>query len=179
MWVPRNNNRRNIIFHAVLSRWFRSTVRPLYDSAIADVANFVGADPNNLVFVQVCKKSRTSRKLIFICCRMPLLPSIQFWRISFWDLKWVPEKEDEKFYELFLFPGHNSVQLTQLQCVQQCNRISDQTMQCWHAVLGSKVDSSATFQTCILSNPTYFTILHTFQSCILFNPAYFSILHTF
>ena len=36
------------------SRWFRSTVRPLYDSAIADVANFVGADPKNLVFVQVC-----------------------------------------------------------------------------------------------------------------------------
>jgi len=33
-------------------RWFRTTVRPLYDSAIADVANFVGADPKNLVFVQ-------------------------------------------------------------------------------------------------------------------------------
>merc|ERR1712038_1683741 len=33
-------------------RWFRTTVRPLYDSAVADVANFVGADPKNLVFVQ-------------------------------------------------------------------------------------------------------------------------------
>ena len=41
------------------SRWFRSTVRPLYDSAIADVANFVGADPKNLVFVQVCCKNIT------------------------------------------------------------------------------------------------------------------------
>jgi len=33
-------------------RWFRQTVRPLYDAAVADVAKFVGADPNNLVFVQ-------------------------------------------------------------------------------------------------------------------------------
>ena len=152
-----------------MSRWFRSTVRPLYDSAIADVADFVGADPKNLVFVQVCQmKSPTCRKLIFFRCRMPLLPSIQFWRISFWDLKWVPKKkEDEKFYELFLFSGHHPVQLAQLQCVQQCNRISDQTMQCRHTVLGSEVDNSATFESCILFNPTYFPILHTFQSCIL------------
>ena len=35
------------------SRWFRTTLRPLYDSALNDVAKFVGADPNNLVFVQV------------------------------------------------------------------------------------------------------------------------------
>ena len=152
-----------------MSRWFRSTVRPLYDSAVADVANFVGADPKNLVFVQVCRmKNPTCRKLIFIRCRMPPLPSIQFWRISFWDLKWVPKKkEDEKFYELFLFSGHHPVQLAQLQCVQQCNRISDQTMQCRHTVLGSEVDNSATFESCILFNPTYFPILHTFQSCIL------------
>ena len=47
----------------LLCRWFRQTVRPLYDAAVADVAKFVGADPNNLVFVQVAKK----RVLVNIC----------------------------------------------------------------------------------------------------------------
>ena len=46
------------------SRWFRTTVRPLYDSAIADVANFVGSDPKNLVFVQVCWKNYSSNQII-------------------------------------------------------------------------------------------------------------------
>merc|ERR1719283_358248 len=33
-------------------RWYRRTLRPLYDEAINEVAEFVGADTNNIVFVQ-------------------------------------------------------------------------------------------------------------------------------
>merc|ERR1719334_505043 len=33
-------------------RWYRRTLRPLYDEAINEVAEFVGANPNNIVFVQ-------------------------------------------------------------------------------------------------------------------------------
>ena len=32
-------------------RWFRSTLRPLYEEARQAVAEYVGADPDNLVFV--------------------------------------------------------------------------------------------------------------------------------
>jgi len=34
------------------NRWFQHTVRPLYDEASEEVAQFVGADPKNIVFVQ-------------------------------------------------------------------------------------------------------------------------------
>ena len=32
-------------------KWYRNTLRPLYNKAVENLAKFVGSDPNNLVFV--------------------------------------------------------------------------------------------------------------------------------
>ena len=41
------------MFTGAVFRWFRRTLRPLYNEALGEVARLVGAQPGNIVFVQV------------------------------------------------------------------------------------------------------------------------------
>ena len=50
--------------------------------------------------------------------------------------------QNVKTSQINSLPGHYPVQLTQLQCLQQCNRICNQALQCRHPLLGSQVVTS-------------------------------------
>ena len=36
-----------------MSRWFRSDLEPLYEEAVGEVAQFVGAQPDNIVIIMM------------------------------------------------------------------------------------------------------------------------------
>ena len=88
----------------------------------------------------VCKKNQASGFLKKTDCRMPRLPLIPSWRILFWDPRYL---QDPTTSQTILHPsGHYPVELAQLQCLQQCDRIRNQTVQCWHTLLGPQVGIS-------------------------------------
>ena len=73
-------------------------------------------------------------------CRMPRLLLILSWRILFWDPRYL---QDPTTSQTIPHPsGHYPVELAQLQCLQQCDRIRNQTVQCWHTLLGPQVGIS-------------------------------------